>query len=71
MEVKVSQHSEVTAGGGEMHVLVPILRDDRVSLVLESGLEGRTFYTVTLFFDLQYITSTNICEYIFLVSSSF
>ena len=67
VEVKVSQLSEVTGSGSgsdddETNVLVPILRDNRVSVVLESGPEGGTFYTATLFFDSQDITSTNFCE---------
>ena len=68
VEVKVCQCSEVTASGsGECdtdHVLVPTLNEERVSVVVESGLEEGTHYTATLFFHSQYITSTNFCEYI-------
>ena len=74
MEVRISQCSEVTASGmsdsGECdtdHVLVPILNEERVSVVVESGLEEGTHYTATLFFHSQYITSTNFCEYYLVV----
>ena len=59
---------EVKVTGSETHVLVPILRDGRVSVVLESGLEEGTFYTATLIFDSQYIASTKFCEYFLLPS---
>ena len=58
--MKVSQHN---LGTTETHILVPILRNNNVSVVLESGLEEGAHYTATLFFDSQYITSTNFCEY--------
>ena len=69
LEVRISQCSEVTASGsGECdtndtdHVLVPTLNEERVSVVVESGLEEGTHYTATLFFHSQDITSTNFCE---------
>ena len=52
---------ETASGVGETHVLVPTLREDRVSVVLESGLENETHYTAGLLFDSQHIT-TNFCE---------
>ena len=71
MEVKVCQCSEVTASGmsdsGECdtgHVLVPTLNEERVSVVVESGLEEGTHYTATLSSHSHDITSTNFCEYI-------
>ena len=70
VEVRIAQCSEVTASGmsgsGECdtgHVLVPLLNEERVSVVVESGLEEGTHYTATLSFDSQDITSTNFCEY--------
>ena len=65
MEVMVTSCGVVTPSVvGNGHVLVPILSEERVSVVVESGLEEGTHSTATLFCDSQYITSTNFCEYI-------
>ena len=66
VEVRISQCSGMSDSGecDTGHVLVPTLNEGRVSVVVESGLEERTHYTATLFFDSQHITSTNFCEYI-------
>ena len=63
LKVKVTPRTPSVVGASETHVLMPILKDDQVSILLDSALEEGTVYTATLFFDSQYITSSNFSEY--------